>query len=79
MGAASAIHDQAERLSVEKIQALSQTVLDEAQHLNRMTTNTLQLARLDSSPLRIRKDWESVHEFLVVVNYKYDCYIMMLL
>lgn len=64
MSAASLLHDQAPRLGVEKIQSLSQTVLDEAQHLNRMTNNTLQLARLDSSPLTIGKDWESVHEFL---------------
>jgi two-component system, OmpR family, sensor histidine kinase KdpD len=55
MGAASVIHDQAPRLSTDKIAGLAQTVLDEAQHLNRMTTNTLQLARLD---------WESLQEIL---------------
>jgi len=64
MGAASAIHDQASRLSTDKITGLAQTVLDEAQHLNRMTTNTLQLARLDAMPLQIKKDWESVQEIL---------------
>jgi len=64
MGAASAIHDQAPRLSTEKIAALAQTVLDEAQHLNQMTTNTLQLARLDAAPLQIKKDWESLQEIV---------------
>ena len=64
MGAASVIHDQASRLSTEKIASLAQTVLDEAQHLNRMTTNTLQLARLDAAPLQIKKDWESLQEIL---------------
>mgnify|MGYP000137273436 CR=1 FL=1 len=64
MGAASVIHDQASRLSTEKITDLAQTVLDEAQHLNRMTTNTLQLARLDVAPLQIKKDWESLQEIL---------------
>jgi len=64
MGAASVIHDQASRLSTEKIAGLAQTVLDEAQHLNRMTTNTLQLARLDAAPLQIKKDWESLQEIL---------------
>jgi len=64
MGAASVIHDQAPRLSTDKIASLSQTVLDEAQHLNRMTTNTLQLARLDAAPLQIKKDWESLQELL---------------
>ena len=64
MGAASAIHDQASRLSTDKITGLAQTVLDEAQHLNRMTTNTLQLARLDAAPLQVKKDWESLQEIL---------------
>ena len=64
MGAASVIHDQTSKLSVEKIADLAQTVLDEAQHLNRMTTNTLHLARLDANPLHIKMDWESLHEIL---------------
>jgi two-component system sensor histidine kinase KdpD len=64
MGAASVIHDQAARLSADKVTALAQTVIDEAQHLNRMTTNTLQLARLDAAPLQIKKDWESLQEIL---------------
>jgi two-component system sensor histidine kinase KdpD len=64
MGAASVIHDQASRLSTNKIADLAQTVLDEAQQLNRMTTNTLQLARLDVAPMQIKKDWESLQEIL---------------
>jgi two-component system sensor histidine kinase KdpD len=64
MGAASVIHDQTARLSTDKIATLAQTVLDEAQHLNRMTTNTLQLARLDAANLQIKKDWESLQEIL---------------
>lgn len=64
MGAASAIHDQSSRLSTEKIEALASTVISEAQHLHRMTTNTLQLARLDAGPLQIKKDWESLQELL---------------
>lgn len=64
LGAASVIHDQAARLSTDKVTALAQTVMDEAQHLNRMTTNTLQLARLDAAPLQIQKDWESLPEIL---------------
>jgi two-component system sensor histidine kinase KdpD len=64
MGAASAIHDQCSRLSTEKVEALASTVISEAQHLHRMTTNTLQLARLDAAPLQIKKDWESLQELL---------------
>jgi two-component system sensor histidine kinase KdpD len=64
MGAASSIRDQCERLSTAQLRNLAQTVLDEAQHLNRMTTNTLHLARLDAAPLSIHKDWESLEEIL---------------
>lgn len=64
MGAASAIHDQGQRLTPERVGALSQTILDEADQLNRMTSNTLQLARLDAAALDIRKDWESVEELM---------------
>lgn len=67
MGAASAIHDQGERLSAQQITGLAHTVLSEAQHLNRMTTNTLQLARLDAAPWQVRKDWESLHEMVAAV------------
>jgi two-component system sensor histidine kinase KdpD len=64
MGAASVIHAQTDKLDAEKIMDLAQTVLEEAQHLNRMTTNTLQLARLDAGPLNVKKDWESLQELL---------------
>lgn len=64
MGAASSLRDQNDRLRTDQLQALAQTVLNEAQHLNRMTTNTLQLARLDAAPLQIHKDWESLEELL---------------
>jgi two-component system, OmpR family, sensor histidine kinase KdpD len=64
MGAASVIHDQGARLSPTRVGELSHTILDEAQQLNRMTSNTLQLARLDASSLDVRKDWESMQELV---------------
>lgn len=67
MGAASAIHDQGTRLSAQQITDLAHTVLLEAQHLNRMTTNTLQLARLDAAPWQVHKDWESLQEVVGAV------------
>jgi two-component system sensor histidine kinase KdpD len=70
MGAASVIQQQVARLSAEKIADLAQTVIDEAQQLNRMTTNTLQLARLDATPIQIKKDWESLQEILGAVMSK---------
>ena len=67
MGAASVIHDQGARLSAPQITDLAHTVLLEAQHLNRMTTNTLQLARLDAAPWQVHKDWESLQEVVGAV------------
>jgi len=67
MGAASIIHDQGARLSTQQITDLAHTVLLEAQHLNRMTTNTLQLARLDAAPWQVHKDWESLQEVVGAV------------
>ena len=64
IGAASVIHTQNTRLSTDHIQQLANTVMLEAQHLNRMTNNTLQLARLDAAPWRIHKDWESLQEII---------------
>jgi two-component system sensor histidine kinase KdpD len=64
IGAASSIQDQGDRLSGEKIQSLAKTIIEEADHLHRMTTNTLHLARLDAAPLQIKKDWESLHELI---------------
>jgi two-component system sensor histidine kinase KdpD len=70
MGAASVIHDQGSRLSATRVGELSHTILDEAQQLNRMTNNTLQLARLDASALDVRKDWESLQELVGSVIHK---------
>jgi len=39
-------------------------ILDEAQQLHRMTNNTLQLARLDSSKVDIPTNWESMEEIV---------------
>lgn len=70
MGAASVIHDQGSRLPATRVGELSHTILDEAQQLNRMTNNTLQLARLDASALDVRKDWESLQELVGSVIHK---------
>jgi two-component system sensor histidine kinase KdpD len=64
IGAASVIHSQNTKLNSEQVKELAQTVLLEAQHLNRMTSNTLQLARLDAAPWKVHKDWESLQEII---------------
>ncbi len=64
MGAASAISAQAGKMPTEQITGLSQTILVEAEHLARMTANTLQLARLGSGEVSVIKNWESPEEII---------------
>lgn len=45
-----------------QIQTAARTILDEAEHLNRMTSNTLQMARLDTLDTPLQASWESVEE-----------------
>jgi two-component system sensor histidine kinase KdpD len=44
----------------------AKTILQEAEHLNRMTSNTLQLAKLDNSSDAAHRTWESVEELMGV-------------
>lgn len=67
MSAASLIAEQAGRVPSEQVAQLANTILDEAKHLNRMTSNTLQLANLDSRKVDIKLNWESVEEILGTV------------
>lgn len=67
LGAASALHDQDERLSGAQRRRLASTIVDEATQLARLTDNTLQLARLGQAGLALRRDWESVEELVGTV------------
>lgn len=67
LGAASSLHDQADRLSAGQRQRLAATIIDEAGQLGRITDNTLQLARLDQPGLALHLDWESAEEIVGTV------------
>ena len=67
LGAASALHDQGDRLAPEQRQRLAQTIVDEATQLGRLTDNTLQLARLDAPGVQLRLDWESAEDLVGAV------------
>jgi K+-sensing histidine kinase KdpD len=67
MSAASTIAEQAGRVSPDKISQLATLILEEASQLHRMTTNTLQLARLDNSKIIIPFSWESAEEMIGTV------------
>ena len=64
LGAATALHDQGERLSPPQRQRLAASIVDEATQLSRLTDNTLQLARLGSVGQSLRRHWESVEELV---------------
>ena len=67
LGAASSLHDQADRLSLAQKRRLAATIIDEANQLSRLTDNTLQLARLDAPGLTLHTDWESAEEIIGTV------------
>ena len=67
LGAASSLHDQADRLTPEQQRRLAATIVDEATQLSRLTDNTLQLARLDTPGLKLQTDWESCEEIVGTV------------
>jgi two-component system sensor histidine kinase KdpD len=67
MGAASSLHDQAERLDVAQRRRLAAGIVDETERLARLTDNTLQLARLGAPGVALRCDWESAEEIVGAV------------
>lgn len=67
MGAASSLHDQAEKLDLAQRRRLAAGIVEEAGRLSRLTDNTLQLARLDAPDVALRCDWESAEELVGAV------------
>jgi len=61
------LKDQADRLSEQQRTHLLGVIVDEAEQLARVTSNTLQLARLDSPGLNLNLDWESAEEIVGAV------------
>ncbi|HSC66287.1 MAG TPA: ATP-binding protein [Cellvibrio sp.] len=64
MGAASSLDQQSDRLSDTQRQQLARSIVDEADRLRRLTSNVLQLARLDAIGNNIQGDWESAEEIV---------------
>ncbi|HOY21853.1 MAG TPA: ATP-binding protein, partial [Cellvibrio sp.] len=63
MGAASSLNEQTEKLDAAQQQQLVRRIYDEAERLNTMTHNILQLARLDADN-HLACDWQSAEEIL---------------
>jgi two-component system, OmpR family, sensor histidine kinase KdpD len=64
MSAASSLEQQSERMLESQRKKLAQSIGDEADRLQRLTQNVLQLARLDAIESNIKLDWESAEEII---------------
>ncbi len=67
LGAASSLQAQDDRLAPAQRRRLATAIADEARELDRMTTDTLQLARLGAPGVSLRLDWESAEEIVGTV------------
>ncbi len=64
IGATSTVLELGEQLSKQQVKELLQTVLDEAQRLNRYTQNLLDMTRLGFGQLRLERTWVSMEEVI---------------
>jgi two-component system sensor histidine kinase KdpD len=67
LGAASSLQSQGDKLDPAQRQRLADRIVQETQHLSRLTDNTLQLARLDAPGVNLHLDWESAEELVGTV------------
>lgn len=67
LGAASSLMEQDERLEPGQRRRLAQAIAEQAEQLSRLTTNTLQLARLDAPGVVLTRDWESAEDLVGAV------------
>jgi two-component system sensor histidine kinase KdpD len=63
-GAASGLRDGAGALSAEAREELAQTIEDEAERLDRLIGNLLDMTRVESGTLRVRKEWHSIEDIV---------------
>ena len=63
-GSASALVEQGAELDAAARRELAQAIQEEADRLNRLVQNLLEMTRLESGGLRARKDWEPLEEVI---------------
>lgn len=61
-GAASTLLESAARVDEPTRQDLTQNILDEAERLNRLIRNLLDMTRLESGAVHVRKEWQPLEE-----------------
>ncbi|HWV16643.1 MAG TPA: ATP-binding protein [Cellvibrio sp.] len=64
LSAASAIQQQDLNLNSPQRKELTQNIIEEVERLGRLTSNILQLARLDSTDEQLQANWESVEDIV---------------
>lgn len=62
MGAASTLRDAQGAIENGARRELADTIFDQAERLNRLIGNLLEMTRLESGTLRVKKEWHSVEE-----------------
>lgn len=63
-GAATNLRDDAGALSEPTRRELAETIADEAQRLNRLIGDLLEMTRLESGAIRARREWHSLEEIV---------------
>jgi two-component system sensor histidine kinase KdpD len=63
-GSASALVEQEAELDAAARRELAQAIQEEADRLNRLVQNLLEMTRLESGGIRVRKDWEPLEEVI---------------
>ncbi len=66
-GAATALLRRDLRLGQEEEQELIRTIQEEADHLNRLIRNVLDMTRLESRAITVKKEWQSIEEIVGAV------------
>lgn len=66
-GAATTLLEKQIVLDANSKHELTQTIYEEAEHLNRIIKNVLDMTRLEAKGLTVRKEWQSVEEITGVV------------
>ena len=61
-GAASTLRDEASEIGEVARRELADTIWEEAERLNRLIGNLLDMTRLESGTLRVKKEWHSLEE-----------------
>ncbi|HET6464877.1 MAG TPA: sensor histidine kinase KdpD [Nitrospiria bacterium] len=66
-GASTTLLDRGLTLDPHSQQELTQTIFEEAEHLNQMIRNVLDMTRLESGAITVKKEWLSIEEIVGAV------------